>query len=91
MTYNRHETAKTFKSVFEQVQLATLISTVRQQIIENRNWNDSRKNPLVQATSSSFAVNVFETSGEKMIVNGQSESIQTVLAHLKSKFENAGD
>lgn len=89
LTYNKHEANKTFKSLFEQTQLADLIGRTRQQLIENRNWNDSRKNPLVQATSHAFEVNVFESSGEKMIVNGPSEGISRVLEHLRKKFENS--
>lgn len=88
ITYNKYERDKTFKSLFEQTQLADLINRIRQQIIENRNWNESRKNPLVVAESHSLEVNVFETSGEKAIVTGQSEAILSVLAHLKKKFDD---
>lgn len=89
ITYNKHENNKTFKNLFEQTQLADLINRIRQQIIENRNWNESRKNPLVISESSVFEVNVFEASGEKMIVNGQSPAILQVLSHLKAKFDNS--
>jgi triphosphoribosyl-dephospho-CoA synthetase len=79
ITYNKHEANKTFKNIFEQTQLADLIHRIRQQYIENKNWNESRKNPLVVAESNTFEVNLFESSGEKMIVNGQSQAMLQVL------------
>jgi len=85
MVYNKHEKNNTFKNVFEQVQLADLISRSRQQLIENRNWNESRKNPLVVSESNTFEVNLYENSGNKMI-SGTSSAMQNVLEHLRSKF-----
>lgn len=76
ISYNRHEKNGTFKNMFEQVQLADLIHRMRQQYIENRNWNESRKNPLVVAESNTFEVNLFDKGGEKMIVQGKSEAMQ---------------
>lgn len=60
INYNKNEKNGTFKNMFEQVQLADLIHRMRQQYIENRNWNESRKNPLVVAESNTFEVNLFE-------------------------------
>lgn len=89
LTYNRLEKESKFKNLFEQIQMADLISRMRQQLIENKNWNESRKNPLVVAESNTFEVNLFESSGEKMIVNGQSDAMKGVLAQLRSKFDSS--
>lgn len=89
ISYNRHEKNGTFKNMFDQTQLADLIHRMRQQYIENRNWNESRKNPLVVAESNTFEVNLFESSGEKMIVNGKSSAMQSVLDHLRQKFDTS--
>lgn len=87
ISYNRHERDKTFKNMFDQIQMADLIHRMRQQYIENRNWNESRKNPLVVAESNTFEVNLFESSGEKMIVQGKSSAMENVLDHLRRKFD----
>lgn len=89
LTYNRLEKEAKFKNLFEQIQMADLISRMRQQLIENKNWNESRKNPLVVAESNTFEVNLFESSGEKMIVNGQSDAMKGVLAQLRAKFDTS--
>lgn len=91
LLFNKHERNKTFKNLFEQVQLADLIHRMRQQYIENRNWNDSRKNPLVVAESNQFEVNLFESSGQKMLVNGRSDAMANVLQHLRAKFSDNWD
>ena len=89
LTYNRLEKESKFKNNFEMIQMADLISRMRQQLIENKNWNESRKNPLVVAESNTFEVNLFESSGEKMIINGQSDAMRCVLAQLRSKFDSS--
>lgn len=93
MCYDKHDKKPAseggFKNMFDRVQLATLITTARQQYIENKNWNDSRKNPTVIAESTVFEVNLFDKTGEKMLANGKSEAMENVLDHLRKKFDNS--
>lgn len=74
--------------IFEYVQAMETVWRIRQQMIENRNWNDSRKNPLAVGINVNNMVGVFENASGKMLVEWPSNSMRNVMAYLKDRFES---
>lgn len=91
ISYNESEKNGAFKNTFEKIQMADLIHRMRQQYIENRNWNESRKNPLVIENNNTFEVNLFQNSGNKMIMNGKSSGMEDVISALKARLHNSNE
>lgn len=58
-----------------------------QQAVENRNWNESRMNPLVAINNNFTQLNTFEDNKQQAIVLGMSDPALTALKNkLESKF-----
>lgn len=70
---------------FEKMAAMETVARVRQQMMENRNWNASRMNPLIALTQST-QLNIFE-EGSQNLVTDQSPALQRVIAYLREKVE----
>lgn len=70
---------------FEYMAAMETIARVRQQLVENRNWNASRMNPLIALTQST-QLNVFE-EGSQGIVTEPSPALKRITAYLREKVE----
>lgn len=61
-----------------------------QQMIENRNWNYSRMNPLVQVNQSNTQLNVYDRAASKNM-SGFSAEMQPIIDLLDAALEDDAD
>lgn len=70
---------------FEKMAAMETVARVRQQMMENRNWNASRMNPLIALTQST-QLNVFE-EGSQTIITEPSAALQRITSYLRERVE----
>lgn len=70
---------------FEYFSAIDVIARIRQTLIENRNWNASRMNPLVLNQFNATQVNVFDRNAQDVI--DHQSGLQPIIALLDSYLE----
>lgn len=71
---------------FEYMQTIETIFRMSQQMVENRNWNASRMNPLVQINQANTQLNLYQQNNMALIEE-PSSAMQTLRQKLKDEFK----
>lgn len=83
--YINNKTKKDWKP-FEYISSVKNLYEMRQQLIENRNWNDSRANPLIQINENS-QLNIYNETRQLVVNDNSNPTLERLKNRLMSKFE----
>lgn len=73
---------------FEYWAIMDSLFRMKQQLIENRNWNASRMNPMISLTQSN-QINIYEDNSQTLLVDSdKSPALKRILAQLQNEVED---
>lgn len=72
---------------FEMVSAHSELFRMMQQLVENRNWNASRANPMLLQINQSNQLNVYESNSEVLVDWTMSPALWRIKAYLEQSLE----